>query len=56
MAWRRTDNKPLSEPIMAYFTDAYASLGLNEISPDISGLVQNSGISIANNEDITILH
>ena len=23
MAWRRPDDKPLSEPMMAQFTDAY---------------------------------
>ena len=23
MAWRRLSDKPLSEPMMAYFTDAY---------------------------------
>ena len=23
MIWRRTDEKPLSEPVMAYFTDTY---------------------------------
>ena len=34
MAWRRSGDKPLSEPMMAQFTDAYKSLGLNElISP-----------------------
>ena len=34
MAWRLTGDKPLSEPMMAYFTDAYiyVSLGLNELT------------------------
>ena len=27
MAWRRTGNKPLSEPMMASFGDAYMSHG-----------------------------
>ena len=31
MAWRRTGEKPLFEPIMTYFSDVYASLGLNEL-------------------------
>ena len=31
MAWCLTGDKPLSEPMMAYFTEAYASLGLNEL-------------------------
>ena len=31
MAWRRTGDKPLSEPMMALFTDAYVSLCLNEL-------------------------
>ena len=26
MIWRRTGDKPLSEPIMAYITDAYVSV------------------------------
>ena len=26
MAWRRPGNKPFSEPMMAYFTDAYMGL------------------------------
>ena len=29
MAWRQTNNKPLSEPNVAYFTDIYVSLSLN---------------------------
>ena len=34
MDWHWTGNKPLSEPMMAYFTDAYvyASLSLNELT------------------------
>ena len=31
MAWRRLGTKPLFGPMMAEFTDAYASLGLNEL-------------------------
>ena len=31
MAWHLTGDKPLSEPMMAYFTDAYVSFGLNEL-------------------------
>ena len=31
MAWLRLGGKPLSEPMMAKLTDAYASLGLNGI-------------------------
>ena len=31
MAWRRTGDKPLSEQMMAWVDDAYASLGLNEL-------------------------
>ena len=27
MAWRRTGDKPLPEPMMTQFTDAYAALG-----------------------------
>ena len=30
MAWRRPGDKPLSEQMLARFTDIYASLGLNE--------------------------
>ena len=30
MAWRRTDDKPVFEPMVGYFTDAYMSLSLNE--------------------------
>ena len=29
MAWRWLGDKPLSEPMMAQFTDTYMSLGLN---------------------------
>ena len=32
MAWCQTGDKPLSEPMMAWFGDIYASLGLNEFS------------------------
>ena len=31
MAWRLTGDKPLSEPMIAYFSDTYASLDLNEL-------------------------
>ena len=31
MAWRRTGDKALSEPMMTQFNDAYMSLGLNEL-------------------------
>ena len=36
MAWCLTGGKPLSEPMMAYFTDRHihASLDLNELSPE----------------------
>ena len=37
MAWRRSGDKPLSEPMMVQFIDKYASLGLNEFM-DFSGL------------------
>ena len=32
MAWRQPCDKPLSEAMMAYVTDTYASLGLNELT------------------------
>ena len=33
MAWRRSDDKPLSESVMAKFNDAYMRvLGLNELN------------------------
>ena len=37
MAWRRTSDKPLSEPMRAEFTDAciYASIGLDELKNEI---------------------
>ena len=35
MAWCRTGNKPLSEPLLVCCTDLYASLGLNELSQHI---------------------
>ena len=28
-AWRRSGDKPLTEPMMVWFTDAYASLSQN---------------------------
>ena len=31
MAWRWPGDKPLSEPMLLYFTDAYVSLGLSEL-------------------------
>ena len=31
MAWHQTGAKPLSEPMMASFTEAYESLNLNEL-------------------------
>ena len=35
-AWHRRGNKPLSEPMMVWWTDSYASLSLNELTPQIS--------------------
>ena len=35
MAWRWTGDKPLSEPMMSQFNDAYASLGLNELNSNL---------------------
>ena len=32
MAWRRIDDKPLSEPMLTQFTDAYAAPGGDELS------------------------
>ena len=32
MAWRRIGNKPLSEPMLTRFTDAYAALGGDEFN------------------------
>ena len=32
MAWRRTGDKPLSEPLMTQFNDAYVLPGNNEFS------------------------
>ena len=32
MAWHRPGDKPLSQPMMAYFVDRYMSLGLNELN------------------------
>ena len=34
MAWRRSGDKPLSEPMMLVYRRIYASLGLNELSAD----------------------
>ena len=31
MAWHQKGNTPLSEPMVPYYTDIYASLGLNEL-------------------------
>ena len=33
MAWRRIGDKPLSEPMLTRFTDAYAALGRDELTP-----------------------
>ena len=43
MVWRRSGDKPISETMMVWFTDAgiYASLGLNELSESI---VQGLGV------------
>ena len=35
MAWHRAGHKPLSEPMMAYFTDTYVSLGLSELHKEL---------------------
>ena len=32
MAWRRTGEKPLSEPMMVLFDYAYASLGIDKLN------------------------
>ena len=32
MAWHQIGAKPLSEPMLAYFTEAYPSLGPNELT------------------------
>ena len=44
MAWRQKGIKPLFEPMMAYFTNIYASLGLNELAHgpqgDVSVILQ----------------
>ena len=32
MAWRRSGDKPLSEPMMVSYRRIYASLGLNELT------------------------
>ena len=44
MAWRRPGNKPLSEPMMVRFTDAYASLGLNELKYCVEWFIVTVGI------------
>ena len=31
MAWRRTGDKPLSEPMLTWFTDIYAAQGGDEL-------------------------
>ena len=31
MAWHRTDDKPLSEPMLTQFTDAYMAFGGNRL-------------------------
>ena len=36
MAFSRSADTPLSDPMMALFTDMYASLDLNEITSEIS--------------------
>ena len=35
MARSKPGDKPLSEPMMTYFADAYMSLGLNELTSTI---------------------
>ena len=38
MAWRPLGIKQLSEPMIAQFTDAYASFGLNEFNSTLYGV------------------
>ena len=38
MAWHRTGDKPLPEPMMALFIDAYAALGGDELKTKCAGL------------------
>ena len=40
MAWRRTGDKPLPEPMMTQFTDIYAALGDEEFRNMKSSLFQ----------------
>ena len=47
MAWHKSGVKPLSEPMMAYLTDAYIRLGLNDLmkgTEDIEKLYKKSSI------------
>ena len=39
MAWGRTDDKPLCEPILTQYTKIYATLGLNVLSWSLTGSV-----------------
>ena len=42
MAWRRSGDKPLSEPMVCW--RMYASLGLNELRPNIITMTQQNGV------------
>ena len=48
MAWRRAGDKPLPEPMLTQFTDAYAAQGRDELTNHyINGFVQDSSNSSA---------
>ena len=44
MAWRQADNKPLSEPVLAQFTNA--ARGADELNNSASKQLRNSLISL----------
>ena len=47
MAWRRSSEKPLSEPMMvSLLTHIYASLGLNEFMSAITSIMQPIAVQL----------
>ena len=62
MAWRRIGEKPLSEPMLARFTGAYAALGRNGLTLMINwkgiatdGLLKHQAIFIYDADKIFIV-
>ena len=62
MAWCRTGDKPLFEPMMAYVTNIYAALSLNELTSKFSLLsiilnkFENNTMAILNMANWIFIH